>query len=93
MADQSPVPTTEPRNIWMRGLFMLLFAFLFGVGHIVLNAIAVVQFLGLLITREPNELLARFGASLSNWFSDVARFQTCATDNKPFPSRDWPSSS
>ncbi len=85
-----PLPITEPRNIWMRGLFMLLFAILFGIGHIVLNAITIVQFLWLLVTREPNEYLARFGSSLSIWLADVAGFQTCATDEKPFPWRDWP---
>ena len=90
MADQAPIPITEPRNIWMRGLFMLLFAILFGIGHMVLNAITVVQFLWLLITREPNPFLYRFGQSLATWFAEVARFQSCATADKPFPWRDWP---
>ncbi|MGO8843516.1 MAG: DUF4389 domain-containing protein [Methyloceanibacter sp.] len=52
---------------------MLLFAFLFGIGHMVLNAITVVQFLWLLITREPNAYLARFGVSLAKWFGEVAQ--------------------
>ncbi len=90
MDNQSPVPVTEPRSIWMRGLFMLLFAIAFGIGHMVLNAVTLVQFLWLLFTREPNAYLAHFGASLSTWLGDVARFQTCTTGDKPFPWRDWP---
>jgi hypothetical protein len=46
--------------------------------------------LWLLFTREPNNPLVRFGNSLVIWFADVARFQTCATDEKPFPWRPWP---
>ena len=90
MADQTPAPITGSKEIWERGLFMLLFAIAFGIGHIVLNAITIVQFLWLLVTREPNEYLARFGSSLSIWLADVAGFQSCATGEKPFPFRPWP---
>jgi hypothetical protein len=90
MASQTPVPITDSKDVWKRGLFMLLFAIAFGIGQAVLNAIAIVQFLWLLFTREPNNPLVRFGNSLVIWFADVARFQTCATDEKPFPWRPWP---
>jgi hypothetical protein len=76
MANQTPVPITDSKDVWKRGLFMLLFAIAFGIGQAVLNAIAIVQFLWLLFTREPNNPLARFGNSLSVWLGDVARFQT-----------------
>ena len=75
MVNQTPVPITEPKDVWKRGLFMLLFAIAFGIGQAVLNAIAVVQFLWLLFTREPSNPLVRFGNSLSVWLADVARFQ------------------
>ncbi len=90
MVNQTPVPITDSKDVWKRGLFMLLFAIAFGIGQAVLNAIAIVQFLWLLFTREPNNPLVRFGNSLSVWLGDVARFQTCATDEKPFPWRQWP---
>jgi hypothetical protein len=44
----------------------------------------------LLFTREPNNPLVRFGNSLAIWLADVTRFQTCATDEKLFPWRTWP---
>ncbi len=90
MENQSPVPITASKNVWKRGLFMLLFAIAFGAGQTILNVLALAQFLWLLFTREPNNPLLRFGNSLAIWLADVARFQTCATDQKPFPFRPWP---
>src|SRR5262249_55946446 len=78
------------RDVWMRGLFMLLFMLVFGFAVWVLNFIAIGQFIWLLFSRERNELAARFGNSLSVWLADVGRFLTCATDDKPFPWRLWP---
>ena len=80
-------PTT--RDVWMRGLFMLLFIMGFTVGVWLLNLLAVVQFVWLLVSREPNQLLAGFGNALAIWLAEVARFLTCATDDKPFPWRPW----
>ncbi len=90
MENTSQVQLIEPRDVWKRGLFMLLFAVAFGIGQMALNVITIVQFLWLLIQRERNEYLVRFGASLSNWFAEVARFQTGVTEDKPFPWRPWP---
>jgi len=90
MENQIQVKDVEPRNVWKRGLLMLLFVIAFGFAQMVLNTIAIVQFLWLLFTRKPNNPLVRFGNSLSIWLADVARFQTCATDERPFPWRPWP---
>jgi hypothetical protein len=68
---------------------MLLFAIAFNIGQMILTLMAVVQFIWLLATREHNAYLARFGASLSGWFADVSRFQSCASEDKPFPWRPW----
>ena len=54
-----------------------------------LNFLAVVQFVWLLIAREPNQFIAGFGISLAIWLAEVARFLTFATDEKPFPWRTW----
>jgi len=90
MENQIQVKDVEPRNVWKRGLLMLLFVIAFGFAQMVLNTIAIVQFIWLLFTRKPNNPLVRFGNSLSIWLADVARFQTCATDERPFPWRPWP---
>lgn len=74
----------------LRGLFMLLFAILFGVAETLLALLALLQFLWLIVTGRPNEMLRRFGASLALWMAEAARFQACASEDKPFPWRPWP---
>jgi hypothetical protein len=80
----------RPREVWRRGLIMLLFAIAFSIGQVVLNAVTVVQFLWLLFAGVPNRFLRGFGASLSAWLAAVARFMTCASEEKPFPWQPWP---
>ena len=87
--------TTErpaARGTLMRGLYMLAFILLFALAETVLTIIAVLQFLWLLFTGHRNDALRDFGASLSIWMGDVARFQACDTDEKPFPWDRWPPS-
>ena len=75
---------------WKRGLIMLAFMFAFGVGQSILFLIAFAQFLWLLIAKEPNKLLVEFGQSLAVWLAQIAKFLTCAADDKPFPWTAWP---
>jgi hypothetical protein len=90
MEGKAPDVMPTARDVWMRGLFMLLLIIGFTVGQWLLNLVALVQFLWLLFARAPNELLARFGSTLAIWLADVGCFLTCATDDKPFPWRSWP---
>lgn len=77
--------TPEEQNIWMRGLFMVIFAILFGIAEMLLLAFAVIQFFWMLFSKERNGFLADTGEKIGNWLRDVADFQTGATDEKPFP--------
>ena len=90
MEMKAPDDKPSTREVWMRGLFMLLFMIAFAFGVWVLNFIAIVQFIWLLFSREQNQLVARFGNSLSAWLAEIGRFLACATDDKPFPWRIWP---
>lgn len=76
-------------SIWMRGLFMLIFAAFFALAETVLAVMAVVQFFWMLFAREKNRALADFGASLGRWMGRVAEFQTGGTEEKPFPWGRW----
>ena len=93
MENQVQIKDVEPRPLWKRGLLMLLFVIAFGLAQMLLNALAIVQFVWLLVKREPNQPVAGFGMSLSKWLADVAQFLTCATDERPFPWRSWPQAS
>ena len=77
-------------DAWRRGLFMLVFMILFGVGQSLLQLLTVAQFLWLLFSQQPNLMLVEFGRSLAEWLAQVGRFQCCDTEEKPFPWRAWP---
>lgn len=78
------------RDVWLRGLFMLLVIVGYGVAQAVLNLMALLQFGWLLFTGSPNRQIAQFGASLAKWFAEAARFLSAASEAKPFPWAPWP---
>jgi len=92
METKAPEGKPTTRDVWMRGLFTLLFMIGFAVGVWLLNLLAIVQFVWLLAAREPNLFIARFGSSLSIWLTEIGRFLICATNAMPFPWRPWPDS-
>ena len=80
----------DRRPIWIRGAFMIFFLIAFGIAQGLLALTAVVQFLSLLIAGKPNVFLTNFGRSLGLWLGETARFQSAATDERPFPWAAWP---
>lgn len=80
----------EPAQaIWMRGLYMVIFAIFFGIAEGLLCVVAVVQFLWILIKKERNQGIADFGLQLGSWLRKVAEFQSGASEDKPFPWAKW----
>ena len=79
----------KQRNIWMRGLIMIIFAMFFVVAETLLFISAVVQFLWMLFSKESNSAVASFGTSLGKWLERVALFQTGASEELPFPWTKW----
>lgn len=80
----------KSKNIWVRGLFMLLFAVLYGVAEFVLLVIALFQFGHALFTGRPNDNATSFGYSIGRYIFDITRFVTFNTDERPFPFSPWP---
>jgi len=92
MTDASHIEEPSKRkSTWMRGLFMLILLLLTNLAGTVLAVIALIQFIWLLATGEKNNDLSRFGRGFGRWFSQVVAFQTCETEEKPFPWKGWPS--
>jgi len=83
-----PEPEIYPSGIWMRALHMIIFMILFGVAETLMFFMAVFQFLWMLVTKSRNPSVAQFGDQMSGWLRDVGRFQSGATDDKPFPWSD-----
>jgi hypothetical protein len=89
MNEESVEPGNK-RNIWIRGLFMLLMFFAFHVSGTVLCIVTVIQFVMKLLSDTPNERLVLFGRSLGRYLQQIADFQIFATEEMPFPFSDWP---
>ena len=77
-------------NIWIRGAFILLFAFIYSAAEMVMIAVVVVQFLSIAIKKEKNEKILSFGADLSEFLYQIFRFLSFSSNQRPFPFADWP---
>ena len=82
--------THSATGLWERLAYMLLFTIGYSVAEIVFACVVVFQFLHLLVLRERNENLLKFGAELSRYIYLVLQFLSFNSDDKPFPVGDWP---
>ena len=87
---ESPATSPEHRNIWMRGLLMILMAFAFHLAATLLGLIALVQFVVALVYNAPNARLCRLGSSLGRYLRQIANFLTFESEEAAFPFNDWP---
>lgn len=76
----------QPDNMFLRLVYMLLIAIMMSLAQTVLGAATVIQFVVMLVNnKQPNERLADFGTDLGIWVAKAARFQTAASEVKPWP--------
>ncbi len=80
-----------PRNIWLRGLFMLLMALAYQMSGTLLFFVTLVQFVFVLLVGTPNARLISFGRSLGGYLRQIVSFLTFVTEDVPFPFSPWPS--
>jgi len=78
-------------NIWMRLVFMLLFAVIFGATRVVLVIVIAVQFLWVLFSGNRNLQLLSFGSQLATFIYQIYRYLSFNTEKRPFPFGEWPS--
>lgn len=83
-------PDAKPEaNMGMRVLNMVLIWFMLSVAQTILTALTVIQLVIMLVNnREPNPRLAEFGTDLGIWIAKAARYQTAASEVKPWPWTD-----
>jgi hypothetical protein len=89
MNDTPDIPTIN-RNIWIRGLFMLLMALSFQVSGTVVCFVTVIQFLIMLLNGTPNARLVSFGRSMGRYLKQIVDFLAFAAEEIPFPFSEWP---
>lgn len=85
--NQDTTPKTD--QIWLRGLYMLLFALVHSIAKGVAVAVAVIQFILVLTNKETNEPLRKFGQGLSTYLYDITQYLVFNTEHRPFPFDDW----
>jgi hypothetical protein len=78
------------RDLWMRLIYMILFAIAYGLAKLLMTVVVILQFLFILLTGSANEPLLKLGQNLARYIADIVRFQTFNTEDKPFPFADWP---
>jgi hypothetical protein len=78
------------RSIWIRGLFMLLFAVIYSVVEILVVLVAVFQFFCVVITGQKNDRVLDLGRHLSLYIFEILRFEMFDTERLPFPFSPWP---
>ena len=78
-------------SIWKRGLYMLLCAIFYSIAEVVVFAVVIFQFILKLFTGETNKRLLKLGQSLATYLSQVMRYLTFNSDERPFPFElNWP---
>ncbi|MDH5256587.1 MAG: DUF4389 domain-containing protein [Gammaproteobacteria bacterium] len=83
---------SNKNNPWERGLYMMLFVFIYSVAEIVLGALVMIHFILVLIHGNPDQRLKEFGNDLSRFIYQVFLFLTYNSEEKPFPFKAWESS-
>ena len=83
-------PVATRRNIWLRGLLMVLMGLAYQLTATLLVFVAIIQFVLALLNDSPNMRLMAFGRSLGRYQSQIASFVSFATEQPPFPFSDWP---
>jgi len=83
-------PDIEPdTRMPVRILNMILIWFMLSIAQTVLTALTVIQLVIMLVNnREPNARLSEFGTDLGIWIAKAARYQTAASEVKPWPWTD-----
>ena len=77
--------TQNRKQIFNRGLQMLLFGLIINIGLTIIGLLAFFQFFWPFITKENNLLLAELNTPFRNWFGHAIKFMLAASDYKPFP--------
>lgn len=77
-------------DTWLRGVFMLIFAFIYVIARVVVAAVAIFQWVACLFTGEPNARVVRFGQQLSTYVYQILMFLTFNTEQWPWPLSPWP---
>ncbi len=77
-------------DVWLRGLFILIFGVILYFAVILVWLVVVFQFVTKLLTGDLNRQVADFNGGLLRYISLILGYITFQSDDKPFPFSPWP---
>ena len=77
-------------DVWLRGLFILIFGVILYLAVILVWLVVVFQFVTKLLTGDLNRQVADFNGGLLRYISLILGYITFQSDDKPFPFSPWP---
>ena len=77
-------------DVWIRGLFILVFGVIFYVLYGVIWLLVIFQFLTKVLTGNLNENLSSFSESLTRYAFQILNYITFQSEERPFPFSPWP---
>ncbi len=77
-------------SIWLRLVFMILFAIAFNVAEFVLFVVACIQFLVKAFSGRVLAAGTEFGQNLATYIYEIIRFLTFRSNDMPWPFAPWP---
>ena len=80
----------KDKDTWLRFIYLVVFGIAFYLSILLTFATSVFQFLAKLFSGSSFDGLAEFGDNLASYQSQVTRFLTFASDEKPFPFAPFP---
>ncbi|MDD3370855.1 MAG: DUF4389 domain-containing protein [Alphaproteobacteria bacterium] len=80
----------KDKDTWLRFLFLVVFGIAFYLSIMLTFAASVFQFLAKLFNGAVFAGVAEFGDNLATYQSQVTRYLTFASDEKPFPFAPFP---
>ncbi|MCA6062380.1 DUF4389 domain-containing protein [Thalassolituus marinus] len=75
---------------WLRTLYIALFFLVYRVLDLVILVVTILQWVFRLLSGAPNASLTEFGHSLGVYAGEIIHFLSGASDEKPYPFKDWP---
>lgn len=76
-------------SLLMRLVYMVIIWIMIQFAQTILGVVTVLQFLVMALNnKQPNERIADFGTDLGIWVAKAARYQTAASNVKPWPWTD-----
>lgn len=73
-------------NLFTRLIYMIIISFMISFASTIIGVLAVIQFIIMLVSqKQPNERLAELGTDVGIWVAKATRYQTAASEVKPWP--------